>query len=208
MKSKPSVVRDLEATAISLRAITYHIHTNGSILRRLRSELSDLVGLKSMSLRELEQLPYLTAVIMEGLRLNLGLATRLARIAPDRDLHYDKWTIPAGSPVGMTIFLMHLDEHVYPRPEEFDPDRWLENALIRKADKIFAPFSQGTGNCIGMHIAWAELYLTIAMLVSRFDREMAGTEAVDIECGSDQFVPGQKRDKGLNVFVKRNTLWQ
>ena len=41
------------------------------------------------------------------------------------------------------------------------------------------------------------------MLVCRFDLDFAGTEAVDIECGSDQFVPGQKRDKGLKVFVKK-----
>ena len=87
---------------------------------------------------------------MEGLRLNPGLATRLARIAPDRNLQYDKWTIPAGSPVGMTAFLMHQDENLYPNSEAFDPERWMDEARKRRLEKSFAPFSRGTRNCIGM----------------------------------------------------------
>ena len=52
-------------------------------------------------------------------------------------------------------------------------------------------------------LAWAVLYLTMAMLVSRFDLDFAGTEAVDVECGSDQFVLGMKRNRGVKVFVKK-----
>ena len=141
----------LETAAMPLRAITYYVYTNEEILYRLRTELAGLSNLNSQwSLRELEQLPYLTAVILEGLRLNPGLATRLARIAPDRDLVFDKWIIPSGSPVGMTTFLMHRDEKLYPNPETFDPERWMDEGRKRKADKTFAPFSRGTRNCLGM----------------------------------------------------------
>ena len=47
------------------------------------------------------------------------------------------------------------------------------------------------------------LYLTVAMLVSRFDLDFTGTEAVDVDCGSDQFVLGMKRNRGVKVFVKK-----
>ncbi|KAK8108182.1 cytochrome P450 oxidoreductase, partial [Apiospora kogelbergensis] len=43
----------------------------------------------------LENMPYPTAVIMEGLRLSPGLATRAQRVAPDRDLVYAGPIIPA-----------------------------------------------------------------------------------------------------------------
>lgn len=33
---------------------------------------------------------------MEGLRLSAGAATRMARIAPERDISYESWLIPAG----------------------------------------------------------------------------------------------------------------
>ncbi|KAI1773303.1 putative Trichodiene oxygenase [Hypoxylon cercidicola] len=144
----------------------------------------------------LEQLPCLTATIMEGLRLSPGIATRMARIAPDRDLFYKEWRIPAGTPVGMTTILMHMDEKIYPDPHSFDPKRWMEGNERKNAEKAYAPFSRGTRICLGMHLAWAELYLTLAALVRQFDFRFEGAKAEDFECDSDQFVVGTK-GKGL-----------
>jgi cytochrome P450 len=87
---------------------------------------------------------------MEGLRLSPSMATRSARIAPDRDLIYDKWRIPAGTPVGMTTLLMHTDKDLYPDPMCFNPDRWMNPDTRKKAEKTFAPFMKGSRICIGM----------------------------------------------------------
>ena len=147
----------LETVAQTLRFIVYHLYNNSILLRRLRAELRnffssldpDLQG--EPTLTQLEHLPYLTAVIMEGLRLSPGVATRLARIAPDRELEYDGNTvIPAGTPVSMTALLMHRDERVYSEAQNFEPDRWIDKERVKKAEKTFAPFSRGTRNCLGM----------------------------------------------------------
>lgn len=81
----------------------------------------------------------------------------MARIT-DKDLWYDesgnkKWKIPAGTPVGMTTILMHLDEKVYPDPLRFDPQRWIDGegkAGGHALGRYFAPFSRGTRICLGM----------------------------------------------------------
>lgn len=93
-----------ETAAQSIRTVLYHLYSNPEMLQHLRSELasSQKEDNGQISLTVLENLPYLTSVIREGLRLSPGLATRLARIAPDRDISYGQWTIPAGTPVGMT----------------------------------------------------------------------------------------------------------
>lgn len=93
-----------ETAAQSIRTILYHIYSDPNILHRLRAELADAKRGNdgSISVATLEQLPYLTGIVREGLRLSPGLATRLARVAPDRDLTYGQWSIPAGTPVGMT----------------------------------------------------------------------------------------------------------
>lgn len=77
-----------------------------------------------------------------------SIATRSARIAPDRELVHGEWRIPAGTPVGMTSLLMHLDEMLYPEPLRFNPDRWLDGGA--GARRTFAPFLKGTRMCIGM----------------------------------------------------------
>ena len=139
----------LETVAAILRFIIFYVYHDTKILERLRAELSEVP--KDATLSVLEQQNYLTSVIMEGLRLMPGIATRSARIAPDRDLVYDgKWVIPAGTPVGMTTILMHNDKNIYPDPQRFVPDRWTKIEGRRKAGKTFAPFSRGTRICLGM----------------------------------------------------------
>ena len=147
----------LETVAQTLRFIVYHLYSNSIFLHRLRTELRNLFSSLDPDLQgeptltQLEHLPYLTAVIMEGLRLSPGVATRLARIAPDRELVYDSNTvIPAGTPVSMTTLLMHRDERVYPEAQKFEPERWMDRERVKKAEKTFAPFSRGTRICLGM----------------------------------------------------------
>jgi cytochrome P450 len=90
-------------------------------------------------------------VITEGLRLSPGLATRLARIAPDRELVYDdKWVTSAGTSISMTTLLMHWDESVYPDARRFEPERWIDKERMRNAEKNFAPFSRGMKSYLGM----------------------------------------------------------
>lgn len=142
-----------ETAAQTTRAILYYVYSNPALLNRLRSELDQAAkkhggGEGSLPLSTLEQLPFLTGVVREGLRLSPGVSTRLARVAPDRDLFFDQWRIPAGTPVGMTVLLMHLNEDVYPQPKTFNPDRWSDEA--KRSDKTFAPFSRGTRICLGM----------------------------------------------------------
>ncbi|KAL9112104.1 MAG: hypothetical protein Q9227_003481 [Pyrenula ochraceoflavens] len=190
----------LETVAQVLRFTVYYLYTNPPMLRRLRTELQNS---ETEVLAKLEHLPYLTAVITEGLRLSPGLATRLARIAPDRDLVYnDKWVIPAGTPVSMTTLLMHWDEAIYSDAKQFAPERWLENDIMKNSEKAFGPFSRGTRNCLGMHLAWAELYMALAMLVSRFDFDFVGTGPEDVDPHSDQFVVGTKSKRGVIVRAR------
>lgn len=139
-----------ETSAQTLRVLLYHIYYNTEILRHLRTELQQVPLESKTKLSVLEQLPYLTAVMMEGLRLSPGIATRMARIAPDRELVYKERVIPKGTPVGMTALLMHLDGSIYPNPKVFDPERWADLDTRKKYEKIYAPFSRGTRSCLGM----------------------------------------------------------
>ncbi|KAI8631574.1 cytochrome P450 [Xylariaceae sp. FL1651] len=188
----------IETTASALRLILFHLYSDANMLERLRAELAsvdniDITDTDSIpQLRALEQLPFLTAVLMEGLRLSPAVATRMARVAPDRDIFYNEWRIPAGIPVGMTIILMHMDESIYPEPQQFNPDRWMDPETRKGLEKHFVPFSRGTRNCVGMHLAWAELYLVVSTLIRRFDFRFEGVIAEDLRCSSDQFIIGTK----------------
>lgn len=166
-----TVIAGTLTTAWALSVMAYHLLTIPSVLKKLKVELATAIPDPSVSLplSALEQLPYLTACIQEGLRLSCGVSSRLQRIAPDEDLLFHdgskQWTIPRGTPVGMTGTLMHYDPSIFPSPTIFRPERWIENPRL---DKYLVAFSRGSRQCIGMNLAYAELYLALAMIFRRY----------------------------------------
>lgn len=155
-----------ETTANVLRVIVYHVWSDAVILGRLRVELADAIAAAAndetatdfeyrsdaqpLALRALERLPYLTGVLMEGMRMSPGLGSRMQRVAPDRELVYKSWRIPAGTPVGMTQLDFHMDEEYYPQPRRFMPERWVDAKDRSRLERAYMPFSRGARNCLGM----------------------------------------------------------
>ncbi|KAK0712207.1 cytochrome P450 [Apiosordaria backusii] len=196
-----------ETTSSVLRLIIYYVFSSPMILGQLRAELAEAAEKStapdySIPLHKLEKLPYLTAVLKEGMRLSPAIATRSQRIAPDRDLIYDKYRIPAGTPVGMTVLFMHMDEKLYPHPQRFDPGRWAIPQTRKSSEKAYAPFSRGTRICLGMHLAWAEMYMVVAALVRGFEFDFQGLTLDDhFKVMSDQFIISTKGKAVLEARV-------
>ncbi|KAI1336095.1 hypothetical protein F5Y15DRAFT_395994 [Xylariaceae sp. FL0016] len=72
-----------------------------------------------------EQLPYLTSVVVDNLRLSPATGPRPARIAPDEDMSYGPCRTLAGTPVGMITILMHRNQSLFPELMRFEPERWM-----------------------------------------------------------------------------------
>ncbi|KIV82822.1 hypothetical protein PV11_04895 [Exophiala sideris] len=197
-----------ETTAWAITITTYHIMKNPDILAKMREELATVEipqGDTVAPWTSLEKLPYLTAVIKEGVRMAGGMLSRLPRIC-DKDIHYKEWVIPAGTPVAMTPHLVLIDEKVFPEPRKFIPERWLDQMDDRRTtsrlDKYIVAFGKGSRNCIGMHLAYAQLYMSLAAMVQRYTLEMFETDDSDATPTRDLFTAGTKLDsKGIRVIV-------
>lgn len=141
-------------TSWAAAVASFHIINRPEIFKKLRAELEEAIPDPSTQVdwQVLEQLPYLTSCIKEGVRLAYGIASRLPRVARS-DLKYKDWTIPAGTPVSMTIVDMNHDEDVFPRSHSFEPDRWLSNPTTKDGqalERYFVGFGKGTRQCIGL----------------------------------------------------------
>ncbi|GAW24070.1 hypothetical protein ANO14919_136500 [Xylariales sp. No.14919] len=153
-------------TAATLILTAYYILAKPEIEERLRQELKGVMANFDDEVPnwvDVEQVEYLGACIKEGLRI-LRLFRRKGRISIDKDLQYKQWTIPKNTPVSMSPFSMHIDPEVFPDPFVFNPDRWLGKNYDARMDRNLNPFLQGSRICIGMHVAWAQMYLIIATL--------------------------------------------
>ncbi|KAE9367607.1 cytochrome P450 monooxygenase [Stipitochalara longipes BDJ] len=190
-------------------------------LRKLKDELTtaipslDLIG--TIPLPVLESLPYLNAVMKEGFRLTYGVSCRLARIDPDNPMvltsNKKQYTIPAGTPVGMTAVQIHHDESIFPSSKKFSPERWLDGKN-KAIDKYLVSFNAGSRQCIGINLAYVELRLALSAIWRQWgSRDVRGADDVgifelfetgvrDVEVESDAFVPlVQKGSQGVRALV-------
>ncbi|KAJ9243589.1 hypothetical protein DTO169E5_2504 [Paecilomyces variotii] len=190
-----------ETTAGTLTLITFYLLRNQTILNKLREELASVPDAKPR-LPYLEKLPYLTAVIREGLRLKVGVMSRLPRIAHE-PLQYRDWIIPPGTPVSESVYFIHQDPSIFPDPEEFIPERWLEQKKNGvRLERYLVPFSKGSRSCLGINLAWAELYLTLSTVATSFDMDLFETTVDDVKPERDFFVPCPRLDsQGVRIKV-------
>jgi len=181
---------------------------NPDILKRLRDELlPTMPELKfKPSLKVLEELPLLTAVVKETLRIMNLITSRLPLISPS-EMHYQNWVIPAQTPVSMTINDVLTDPSIYPNPSEFLPDRWLENegkSVRSDLNPYFVAFGRGPRMCQGYDFALAELYIAFAALIRRFKFELFDTVYErDVKVVRDCFFgEASKASRSIRMKVK------
>lgn len=193
-------------TAHTLSVIVYHLLAHPDKLLPLRAELASIQSNsdKWLTWQHLEQLPYLSGVVTEGLRMSYGVSHRLQRICPDQDLRLCGRRIPAGTPVSMSQMDIHENSSIFMEPSTFLPERWLceDAARLRR---YLVPFSRGTRQCVGMNLAYAELFLTLGAMFSpgNVDLELFQTNRSDVDCMHDFFNPSPRLDsKGVRVLIK------
>ncbi len=148
-----------EATTNAIIWALYWTHHTPPVLEKLRAEL-DCAETDPMTLA---QLPYLSAVCNETLRIASVAFLSFPRevVAPLTLMDY---RLEPGTRVYACIYLTHRRRDLYPEPEQFRPERFLE----RKYSMFeFLPFGGGSRRCIGEVLAQFEMKLVLATLLSR-----------------------------------------
>ncbi|CAG2104891.1 unnamed protein product, partial [Medioppia subpectinata] len=117
---------------------------------------------------ELAKLPYLDSVISETLRLH-SPAQRISRLATtDYPLGETGITLKAGQQIDFPIYAIHTSEEYYPKPFQFNPDRFMPENRHNIIPYTYLPFGAGPRNCIGMRFALLEAKLALAHIVTKY----------------------------------------
>ena len=162
-----------ETTALSLAWAIYHLHRAPQILQSLRTELNSL---PDDSLHELATAPYLKAVIQETLRINPIVTETLRKLKSP--LKFGDYYLPAGMALAPATVLAHYNPVVFPDPDFFRPERFLERSFTPFE---YMPFGGGHRRCIGAAFASYEMAMVLGALLKRFDFELVDAEPVIVK---------------------------
>ncbi|GAW25733.1 putative cytochrome P450 [Rosellinia necatrix] len=160
------------------------------VQRRLQEELIANPG------ASFDKLPYLDAVILEGLRCFPAIPMSLPRYVPRGGRMIDGFFIPERTIVSSQAYSAHrIDQRVFPQPELFKPERWLEGEGELDRKRLFFAFASGGRGCIGKHLALAEMKILLRDTYSRFSTSPDDSMTdKDMEM-SDQLISSQPQGK-------------
>ncbi|KAM0801931.1 cytochrome P450 [Usnea florida] len=165
------------STSHTMSCAVFYILSHKEVLKSLRAELKRVTQEEcgELSWPVLSSLPYLTAVVRESLRLSTAVPGNLPRVVPRQGVDVCGQWIPGGTTVSMANRIVHDNPDLFENPERFVPERWLgEQKKI--SEKWHVSFSRGPRRCIGMNLAYMEIYTCLANLFSRFEFELYNTD--------------------------------
>jgi cytochrome P450 family 110 len=160
-----------ETTAVSLACAFHWLHHEPEVLGKLISEI-DALG-EDAEADALASLPYLEAVCLEALRMNPPVVD--TGRSPREPFKLMGYTIPPGEGINASPLLLHMREDIYPEPERFRPERFLE----RKYSPFeFIPFGGGARRCLGAAFAMYEMKIAIGTILRRYRLRSAADKRI------------------------------
>ncbi|KAH0611669.1 uncharacterized protein H6S33_010934 [Morchella sextelata] len=152
-----------ETVSYTLIMTAFGVVSNPDVEEKLYMELHEAFpDPNELCLAKLEKLPYLIAVVKEGLRLAPGAFGYTPRVTPKGGITYKEYTLPHESVISTSAFYLHYNPTIFTNPEKFDPERWLYPDS-KNLEKYLVPFGRGQRMCVGMSLAyWDGLLLGIS----------------------------------------------
>ncbi len=173
-----------ETTATALTWSLYWTHHHPAIKAQIQQEIA--AAHAATDPLTLTQLPYLEAVCHETLRIYPVAMLTFGRLA-QQPLTLLDYEIPPETMLVASIYLLHRRPDLYPEPEVFRPERFLERQF---SPFEFMPFGAGSRRCVGAALALYELKIVLGTLLTQYDLTLARDR------------PAQPERRGLTLGMK------
>ncbi|ELR02056.1 hypothetical protein VC83_08524 [Pseudogymnoascus destructans] len=184
LKNSKAELQQIQVAAECMNHLSAGIDTTGDALCFLMHQLSLpgshhiqdklIAELSSNKDKGLDDLPYLEAVIKEGLRCFPPIPMSQPRCVPSGGRIIDEYFFPAGAIVSCQAWSVHqLNPHIFDKGDQFIPERWLDSKAAVEMNRLFFSFGAGGRSCTGRHLATVEMKCLLSELYSRYKTRIA-----------------------------------
>ncbi|KAF2642225.1 cytochrome P450 [Massarina eburnea CBS 473.64] len=177
------IIAGSDTTASAIRSTLLRLLTSPRVLSKLRAEIDAAVAdgkaSNPIQQKESKELPYLQAVVKEGLRFNPPFLGQVAKEVPPGGDTFNGIHLPAGTRIGHNVYALSRQPVFGADGDIFRPERWLEaepdtrREMERTLDLIFG---YGRWSCMGKNVAYLEMDKVYFELLRHFDFDIVNAE--------------------------------
>ncbi|KAF7805260.1 protein LUTEIN DEFICIENT 5, chloroplastic [Senna tora] len=175
-----------ETSAAVLTWTFYLLSKEPSVMSKLQEEVDSVLGDRFPSIEDMKKLKYTTRVINESLRLYPQPPVLIRRSIEDDVL--GEYPIKRGEDIFISVWNLHRSPKLWDDADKFVPERWaLDGPNPNETNQNFRylPFGGGPRKCVGDMFASYETVVALAMLVRRFNFQIAlGAPPVEMTTGA------------------------
>jgi cytochrome P450 len=181
-----------ETTANALTWTFYLLSQYPEVEKKLHDEIDSVLGDNNNNNRndhvaanriptpdDIPRLQYVEKVLRESMRLYPPVWT-IGRYV-ENNYNVGEYTIPAGSSILMSQYVMHHDPRYYEEPERFNPDRWTSEFKTQLPRFSYFPFGGGIRGCIGEPFAWMEGILIITVIAQKWKMRLVPGQRIKLD---------------------------
>ncbi|KAF1981914.1 bifunctional P-450/NADPH-P450 reductase [Aulographum hederae CBS 113979] len=162
-----------ETTSGTLAFMWYLLLKDPEKLHKAQKEVDEVLGDNAIELKHLSQLKYVEACIRETLRVQSPIGA-LAMHAKEETLLAGKYRVKSNEKIQVNVRDLHRDRKVWgDDADDFRPERLLNGGWEALPRNAWKPFGNGARACIGRALAEQEMLIATALMLQRFQVEMA-----------------------------------
>lgn len=188
-----------ETSASAQCWIHYLLSLHPDVRARMYSEVDAVLEGRLPTAKDLDQLQYVGQVIQEALRIYSPIHS-LSRVAVE-DNTIGGYHIPKGGTVIVSLFATHRLPEYWENPEAFDPERFTEEQIAKRASFAYIPFAAGHRNCIGGTMATIQSKIIVSQIAQRFTLDLAPGHPVEMMPSTTM-----RPRFGMKVYVRESAI--
>ncbi|KAG8176041.1 hypothetical protein JTE90_021094 [Oedothorax gibbosus] len=157
-----------ESTGCTAVGLLLELSKHSSVQQMIQSELDSVVGRERLpSWGDRSNMPYLDACMQELYRVASQFPLT-AIYSNTKETTIKGFRIPVHSAIVANLHSINQDPEIFPQPEKFEPNRFLDSSGKRIKVEGPYPFGLGKRTCIAESLAQMEVFIIITSVVQSF----------------------------------------
>ncbi|KAK1389377.1 Ent-kaurene oxidase, chloroplastic [Heracleum sosnowskyi] len=174
------IIATSDTPVVATEWAIYELARDSKRQDRLYEEISRVCGSDKITEEKLHQLPYLYAIFQETIRVYSPIPIIPLRYVCE-DTELGGYFVPSGSEIAINIYGCNHDKNVWENPEEWNPERFMEDKSETMDLHKSMAFGGGKRVCVGALEAMTISRMAIGRLIQEFEWRVTDDQVNDVD---------------------------